>query len=347
VVALVALAAMLFLGTAIFHLASHQLKQVAYNRDRMVALNLAEAGQDYALWSLYQLGGTAFQGTTGVTLRTPAGEPIGSFDVAVTTPANSSYTYPRQISTMGRSLGLYGRTRAAQSVLTQVHLNLDSVPPSPAFDYALFTDGPMHFKGGGSPSDPIVGNGNVHSNTSITLNNPNHLIVDSNHVVEAPDWPNYPGHIPFPQLDLDYYRQYAQTDPGSHYYFGTTAIAFPTAYDDVVLVEGLSGQTVDLNLSSDAFGQLIVIGGNVRIFGNRRFHGLIYVDQSAAGQGGGYTMTGTSDVYGAVIARSMSEVETELTGTLRIVYDEDQFDDPKLMPPTGPELVSVDSWQEL
>lgn len=345
VVALVSLVAMLFLGTAIFRLGSYQLNQVAYNRNRMIALNLAEAGTAYGIWSLYQPGGTGYLGSSGITLSAPDGTPIGSFDVAVSTPTGRPSPHPRQLVAMGRALGLYGQTLAAKGVRAEVHLNLTKPDPSPAFNYGVFTDGPQLYEGGGTTKEIIVNNGSVHSNTRITRTSDRHEIVGAGYNVEAPNWPNYPGHIIFPQLDLDFYRQYAQTDPGSHYYNGTTSITLPQAADDVVLVEGLSGQTVDID--RDATGMLIVIGGNVRLYGNRKFYGLIYTDQSATGQGGGYTMVGTSEVYGAVVARSLSETETTISGTPRVYYDRSRFGDPELVPPYGPNRVTWDSWQEL
>jgi hypothetical protein len=45
---------MLLLGTAIMDLAGAQLKRAANNRDRLIALDLAEAGVDYALYQLEQ-----------------------------------------------------------------------------------------------------------------------------------------------------------------------------------------------------------------------------------------------------------------------------------------------------
>jgi len=346
IVALVSLTAMLLLGTAIVDLAGYRLKAATYDRNRMIALNMAEAGADYGYWRLYQVGGAGYRGETGITLYAPAGDTIGSFDVTVTTPVDSPFPHPRNISATGRAAGLYGQTRASDTVLVQVHLNLGAAPPSPAFDYAVFTEGVQDYRGGGSPSSPIVAPGNVHSNTALYRPGgyPRHKVVDeaAGYHDEGPNLPGYPGYIPFPELDLDYYRQYAQTDPGSHYYFGTTSITLPTAFDDVTFVEGLAGQTISLNVRSTARGTLIVIGGDVFIGGNRSFYGLIYIDRSATGQGGNYTMTGTSDVYGSIVARG----NADLRGTLRAHYDRNQYAPPRLLPPTGPSLVAMDSWEE-
>jgi hypothetical protein len=185
-----------------------------------------------------------------------------------------------------------------------------------------------------------VNNGSVHSNTSAAINNPSHNIVVSPYVVEAPNWPNYPGNIAFPTLDFNFYRTYAQTDPGSHYYNGSTSVVLPAASNDVLFVEGLHGETIDI--SSTSYGMIIVIGGHVRIYGNRKFYGLVYVESNTSGQGGGFEMTGTSDLYGAIVARSFANP----SGTPRVYYDHSRFGDPHLAPPTGPDRVTVDSWEE-
>jgi hypothetical protein len=334
---------MLLLGVAIMDRAGAQLKRAASNRDQLIALNLAEAGVDKAIWSLYQLHGTGYTGESNTNLGA-GGQTVGRFAVTVTTPSGGTYPNPRRIVAQGRALGSLGQGRALEDLIVRVHLNLSSEGSSAAFNYGIFTDGPQVYNGGGDPDTPIVNDGSVHSNTSAVINNPSHNIVVSPYVVEAPNWPNYPGYIPFPTLDFDFYRTYAQTDPGSDYANGSTFVNLPSSPNDVLFVEGLHGETIDID--RDAYGMIIVIGGNVRIFGNREFYGLIYIDEDQS-QGGTFNATafeilGTSKVYGAVVARSF----VNPSGTPRVYYDRSRFGDPRLAPPAGPARVTVDSWEE-
>jgi hypothetical protein len=54
----------------------------------------------------------------------------------------------------------------------------------------------------------------------------------------------------FLRLDLDYYRLYAQADPGRHYSSGTTSVGLPQDANDVLMVENLHGKTIDIRSDS-------------------------------------------------------------------------------------------------
>ena len=86
-----------------------------------------------------------------------------------------------------------------------------------AFEYAVFTDDPQIYMGGGNPKDAIVNDGDIHSNSSITINNPKHELVEEDEGYVAETNPEY-DQITFPDLDLDYYRTLAQSGGDNHYY---------------------------------------------------------------------------------------------------------------------------------
>ncbi|MEW6482495.1 MAG: PilC/PilY family type IV pilus protein [bacterium] len=191
------------------------------------------------------------------------------------------------------------------------------IPGKSPFDFAVFSDLCQCYIGGGA--GPVVNDGSVHSNSCAIINNCAHTIVESGYINDSErtgcggdDCPNgssnpaYSGDIPFPELDLAYYRNLAQQQ--ERYYTSCSEVSLPTN-GGVTMVEA-SGCTVSFSGNQTGKGSLIIIGANLEFKGNVDFKGLVYV------WGGNFSMSGNAKVTGQIIVSG----QVDINGTDRVYY---------------------------
>jgi prepilin-type N-terminal cleavage/methylation domain-containing protein len=212
-----------------------------------------------------------------------------------------------------------------------------------AFKYAVFTEDPQIYMGGGNPKEAIVNDGDIHSNSSITINTPQHELVEEDEGYVAETHPEYDA-ITFPDLDLDYYRTLAQSGGDNHYYDSAPKKVVLPESGGVTMIESTSGGAIKISDSTVGQGLLIVIGADIEVSGKTEFHGLIY-GKKVNGIGGGFKISGTSDIYGAIYAQDTFFG----AGSPRVWYDESVFEG--LVTPEGtigaPGVGGLGSWEEV
>lgn len=343
ILALAFLVLMLALGIIIAQMSTQHLRSVAQRRDFLVASYLAEAGAEKALWRLQQSGGSQYRGEN-FRLSRPDGTPLGEVAVQVEPDASSPFPNALLITSWG-----YLLSASSPRPSSRVRLHLHYLPAQTnwhvAFDYAVFTKGMQDYRGGGSPSEAIVNDGSVHSNLRITINNPSHRIVEPGYRVEAPNWPDYPGDVDFPLLDLNYYRALAIAQ--GRYYNGTTNIQLPNGPGQVTFAEGLSpSQTVRFQGNRRGRGMLILVGGNLVLGGNVVFEGVIYLvspnlEGWSPGQGSNVDLNGGAAVYGNIVALEL----VTSSGTPRVYYDRSKIDTIRLDERSASIRLFLDGWE--
>ncbi|MEW6680685.1 MAG: DUF2341 domain-containing protein, partial [bacterium] len=142
----------------------------------------------------------------------------------------------------------------------------DRRPSKDALEYAVFSEEAQTYLGCGC--EPKVSNGSVHSNEGACLNAMGEScdIVVPPYVNDSPeigkcgsevDNPNYQGGIPFPELDLDYYRPIAQSG-GDNHYSTSCSIDLPIS-GGVSMIEGIGNCELRYTGNKTYNGTLIVI----------------------------------------------------------------------------------------
>jgi len=176
----------------------------------------------------------------------------------------------------------------------------------PAFSFAIFSDGPQRYCG---CQRPFVKEGSVHSNKKATISSRRGLIVELSFINDSPiigkgkgiPNPEYQGAIPFPKIDLDYYRNKAK-DAG-RYYTTTKNVQLPNN-DGVTMVETDRG-TIRFCGNKKGDGTLIIIGADIEFAGCSQFSGLIYVAENpGCGNGGSVKIAGNVKINGQIIAEN-------------------------------------------
>lgn len=184
---------------------------------------------------------------------------------------------------------------------------------SPAFSFAIFSDKEQEYLGGGFPNQPIVNNGSIHSNIKAIINSNHHNIVVSPYINDSPiigikggfQNPNYSGYIPFPKIDLNYYREKAKQE--KRYYTTTKDVELPQN-NGVTMVETHGGK-IKFSGNKGGSGTLIVIGADCELEGSFKFQGLIYIIGSCK-------ISGNINIYGQIIVKD----KITISGNSRIYY---------------------------
>ncbi|MEK9149306.1 MAG: CARDB domain-containing protein [Candidatus Desantisbacteria bacterium] len=190
---------------------------------------------------------------------------------------------------------------------------------SRALDFAIYTEKEQVYLGGGGKPYTFVLGGSVHSNTKAVINNKKHKIVGPSYLNDSPvigitpgqTNPDYLGDIPFPTIDLEYYRQIAKEQ--NRYYTSLYGVSLPQGKDQVTLVE-LSKGGGELRFSGNNHGEgtLILLSQdniNLKFSGTVDFKGLIYTN-------GQIELSGNVQIEGCIIAKS-----AVLNGTPRVSYN--------------------------
>ena len=327
----VALTALLLLGTSLMQTAANGLGRASdYNR-RSEAMSLAESGVDMALTKLYENYDAA-----GDTL-----ESTGAYNDSFSLAAGSvSYTVTAPYNGITNtclvdSQATTWANRTAH-IRTVAYYIADS---SRVFEGAIFCDTPLVLNGSGGvyPDEDgeggdVYANGNIHFNgTSFTMTADGSLYSTGtvNWVpdeVPATSVHQYVSPLQMPVIDLDYYESIA-----TQVYTGKTTFSNANMEDltGVIFVKG------DVNISGNYTGQAVIVATgkiqvtgsvttehldtdtlalispkSIKIAGNSTVHGLVY--SHSVLEDASTTLSGDITVYGAIcgdLVRSNGGIE--------------------------------------
>lgn len=119
-------------------------------------------------------------------------------------------------------------------------------------------------------------------------------------------------------LDFANLFGFSKADLQAHADHVYTPSTFPDTISGLTWVNVPTGKT--LTISGDGSGSgILIINGDVKFSGTYDFNGIIYVI-------GKLTMHGTVETHGAVLAESGTKLDTTLTGTVDIYYDQGQIE---------------------
>jgi cytoskeletal protein CcmA (bactofilin family) len=320
--AMIFLVVLLFIGASLVQTSMQELQVASRVRKETRALNLAEAGVDYAVWQLYNhptgtlpmtwqrddLNGGSFSVTASQYVD-ETGAPVAN--TVVLQSIGTSQAWPAHVKVVGRFLVTPGVN-------------------NPIFDFALFSDAELRMGGTADISGDVHANANVRINGSPTVDGN----VSSSGAIRESGSPKITGNqkqfapkMPMPTIDLAYYRSIAKTVVGGGYSFNGT-----TDLDGVIYVDGdcsingsfkgkgmivcrglatVNGSATVTSLEEDELA--IVSAGGVRVNGTCRIEGYIYTHSMDVPAG--FSGNGTADVLGGVIADVITA-----NGTLKVTY---------------------------
>jgi len=311
----VALTALLLLGTSLMQTAANGLGRASeYNR-RGEALSLAESGVDMALTKLYENYDAA-----GDTLES-TGAYADNFSLAV---GSVSYTVTAPYNGIANTCLVDSQattwTNRTARIRTVAYYVADS---SRVFEGAIFCDTPLILNGSGGvyPDEDgeggdIYANGNIHFNgTSFTMTADGSLYSTGtvNWVpdeVPATSVHQYVSPLQMPAIDLDYYESIATQTYSGNKTFNSSNM---DSLSGVIFVDG------DVKISGNYSGQaLIVATGKIQVTGSVTTEHLD-TDTLALISPKSIKIAGNATVHGLVYSHSvLQDAETTLSGNITI-----------------------------
>jgi cytoskeletal protein CcmA (bactofilin family) len=377
VIALIVMGVMLYLGATFLMLTTSQSREASRKKRESRALCLAEAGTEYAVWRLYEgdsalpltytlndLGGSV---TTSVSqYADDAGQAIpGAIQIVST---GQSYGWETQIRSVARYLPpdpvtehndiFSGATGSGYALFSDNDLTLSGTPD---FDSKIHCNGNLRLSGNVTVHGDAEAGGNFRMSGSNWIDGDikyggSSQVSGSNYV--GGEYSQEPTSMPLPTIDLAHYQSVAEVIySGDHTFCGETVLP-----EGVIYVDGdvhLSGQveghgtlvvngdvyvTGETTYGSADDGLAILCTGQVRLTGCSEVHGLIYA-HNVSGTASWFG-SGTTDVYGAVIADTITG-----SGTLR-VHHQSLADEPGIELPgdavgEGQLQVALVSWEKV
>jgi len=319
--AMIFLVVLLIVGASLVQTGSQELQTASRVRKESRALNLAEAGVDYAAWKLYY---APTQSLPVTWTRSDLG--TGTFSVTASRyvdGSGNSVANTVVLQSTGTSQGWPSQVKVVGKFLVHPEEN------NPIFDHALFSNADLTMGGTADVTGSIACNGNLtlqgtpsvtgdaRASGKITVKGGN---ITGTKTAFAPK-------VPMPTIDLAYYRSIATTVVGTGYHFlGNTALNGITYVDGncdinatfsgtgIIVCSGkvtVNGSATLESLENDSLA--IVSAGGVRVNGNCTIHGFIYTHNLDVPAG--FAGNGTANITGGVVADVITS-----SGTLNIVY---------------------------
>ena len=343
--AMIFLVVLLGFGVSFVEMSIQEVARASRIRKETRALNLAEAGLDYAAWRVYNENPTSLPVTFS---RTDLEE--GTFSAAVDVYRDDTgAVVPNslQVLSTGTSQGFVSQVKAVGQYLVTTGEN------NGIFDNALFSDSDMTIGGNAQITGTIHSNGNMLVKGSSTITGDasaaGWLTEQGTHVTGSKT--AYAPKQAMPTVDISYYRAKATVVYDSdHGFSGATVL------DGIIFVDGdvtISGQvdgqgvivaTGEIHVNgnttlADADAEFALVStSRVRLNGNTRVEGAIYAHNvvvPAAVEG-----LGTADVLGCVVA----DVITSL-GNLTVTYKQPTVELPGAN--EAPTQLDVVSWRRV
>ena len=342
--AMIFLVVLLGFGVSFVEMSIQEVSRASRIRKETRALNLAEAGLDYAAWRVYNENPTSLPVPYS---RTDLEE--GTFSAMVDVYRDDTgAVVPNslQVLSTGTSQGFVSQVKAVGQYLVTTGEN------NGIFDNALFSDSDMTIGGNADVTGTIHSNGNMLVKGSSTITGDasaaGWLTEQGTHITGSKT--AYAPKQSMPTVDITYYRAKADVVYDSGQTFSGAVL------DGIVFVDGdvhISGQ-VDGKGVIVATGEIYVTGNTwladgdaefalvstsrVRLNGGARVEGAIYAHNvvvPAAVEG-----LGTADVLGCVIA----DVITSL-GNLHVEYKPPTVELPGAN--AAPTQLDVVSWRRV
>jgi len=322
--AMIFLVVLLIVGASLVQTSMQELKTASRVRKESRALNLAEAGIDYAAWRLYYAPSTPLPVTW---TRSDLG--TGSFTVTASRYVDlSGNPVPNTVvlQSTGASQGWPSQVKVVGNFLQNPGVN------NPIFDNALFSNSDLSLKGTADITGTVACNGNLGLQGSAQVTGDAQasggITTKGSSQITGAQAP-YAPKVPMPTIDLAYYRSIATTVVSNGYSFnGTTALNGVTYVDGDCNVNGtfsgtgiivargqvhVNGNATLQDPSSDSLA--IVSAGGVTINGTCTVQGFIYTHNLDVPAG--FTGNGTADITGGVVADVIT-----CNGTLLVHYKE-------------------------
>lgn len=288
---IVFLVVVLILGTSLVQQTIQEVNVSSRAKKETRALNLAEAGVDYAAWQLYNNPHTILPHTWS---RNDLG--VGDFSVTASFYAGTVDTI--MLSSTGTTQGWPAEVRVVGKFLTAGPTDQNVV-----FDHALFSDSDIRLGG------TFDIHGDCHANGNVTMQGTPTVDGNLSAVGTVPASGTVTGtrtsgasHIAMPTIDMAYYQNRATTVYNSDHVFNGT-----TQLDGITFVDG------DISVNATFRGKgLIVCTGNATINGNCTLEDA-GADEFAIVSAGSVRVNGTCTIEGWVYAHNVL-VDSTFTG---------------------------------
>jgi Tfp pilus assembly protein PilX len=310
--ALVFLTVIMILGASMISQTIQELNTASRIKRDTQALNIAEAGVDYAAWRLYK---AQVDGGVASLPATYTRSSIGGGSFSATVSAHPTYADTVVIASTGTVTGY-----TAEVKVVGQFLKTEITGQNQVFDYALFSNSDITMNGTfdvygntfANGSTTVQGAARIHGNASgVGVINGASKITGT----VAAGQPR----VGMPTVDLSYYKALAKLD--ATYYGSETSVPNPIGFgpNGVVYVEGdlhingqfsgkgvvvasgritINGQATLVNPATDSFA--LISPTSVRINGGAKVDGWIY--SHSVTNDATFTGTGTSTMVGGIAA---------------------------------------------
>jgi len=358
--AMVALIALLILGTSLVQTSVQGLSWASNDRRYIEAFCLAESGVDMAITKLYEDYDSINDALdTSGTYSDSFSLTQGSVNYTVTAPYSGIADSCLIVADATTWTGRQARVRVVAAYQRDT---------SRVFEGAIFCDSPLTLNGsGGIYPDADGSGGDIYANGDIVFNGTSYTMTADGSIYTTGTTNWVPDEVPatnvhenvaplvMPVIDVDYYESIATTVYNGNQTFNDSNLA---GLSGVIFVKGkvsISGSYTGQGVIV-ATGEIKVTGSvttanpdtdtlallspkSIRISGNSTIHGLIY-SHSVVDDSGEVTLSGNTTIYGAVI----SDV-VRTNGGIEVHYRDVWKDLP--MPGVGKTQWAPISWQQL
>ena len=357
--AMVALIALLILGTSLVQTSVQGLSWASNDRRYIEAFCLAESGVDMAITKLYEDYDNINDALdTSGTYSDSFSLSQGSVDYTVTAPYSGIADSCLIVADATTWTGRQARVRVVAAYQSDT---------SRVFEGAIFCDSPLTLNGSGAIYPDADGSGgDIYANGDIVFNGTSYTMTADGSIYTTGTTNWVPDEVPaanvhenvaplvMPVIDVDYYESIATQVYTGKQSFGNaemenlTGVIFVNG--DITIAGNYTGQAVIV-----ATGKITVTGNvttenpdtdtlallspkSIKITGNSTVHGLVYahsvVDDAST------TLSGDITVYGAIV----SDV-VRTNGGIEVHYRDVWKDLP--MPGVGKTQWAPVSWQQL
>lgn len=353
IAAIVFLTVMLILGASMVASTVQELHTASKIKKDTQALNLAEAGVDYAAWKVYNIGK---DNLTLPLTYTSSDLGTGSYRVTI-----SQYQGTND-NLVVESTGYVQDTTASNDNVYQAKvkvvgsfLTTGPTTQNQVFDFGVFSGGPLTMGGSLHVTGTAHANGNIKTNGNPTVTG---KVTSSGTKIGSSS--NYLGgtevgvpKIAMPVVDLAYYRAHASQIYSHNKAFNEHEVLDGIAYVDgdctinshfsgrgVIVASGritINGNACLENEATDAFALISATG--IKLNGNCTVEGWVYAHNVAA--------TATIDGNGSAVVTGGLAGDTvdKATGNLTVIYKQSDLDLPGGV--SAPAQFAAISWRRV
>jgi Tfp pilus assembly protein PilX len=313
--AMVALIALLLLGTSLVQTAVQGLSWASNDRRQMEAFCLAEAGVDMAVTKLYENYDNINETlSTSGTYSDSFSLSQGAVNYTVTAPYSGIADSCLIVSDSTTWANKHAQVRVVAAYQRDV---------SRVFEGAIFSDSPLELNGGGAVYPDETGKGgDIYANGDITFDGTTFDMTSDGSIYTTGSVNWVPDDVPatqvhqgvapmtMPVIDVDYYQSIATTTYNGNVTFNDSNLA---GLSGVIFVKG------NVNISGSYTGQAVIVAtGKIKITGNVTATSpdedtLVLMSPKSI------TIAGNAHVDGLIYAHSvLDDAETTISGNVEI-----------------------------